>query len=123
MGVTIVKVKACPFCETTITTDKLSIIPESCSSCGKELNPKEMLILDIKETSNYVSAKNTIASVLKGLGWVTIIFGVIVGIIIAINNNSYLSSFYLIGGIISGLFMLGFSEIIILLHKINLKIK
>ncbi|OCZ49729.1 hypothetical protein [Dehalobacter sp. TeCB1] len=125
------KIKACPFCEATITKNESGKFPEFCPDCGREINPKEMLSLDTKETLNYVSPSNTIASILKGLGWTTIILGFIIGIVVASNNDSYLNSApfwllglpYWIGGFISGLFMLGFAEIINLLHQINLKMK
>ncbi|CDX03328.1 Hypothetical protein DPCES_3442 [Desulfitobacterium hafniense] len=121
------KVKACPYCETPIESDE---IPESCPSCGKELNPKQLMNLDIRDTPNYIKDTNTIADILKALGLVTIVLGFIVGLIMAIDSNSYANNFSLIlalpfwiGGFISGIFMLGFSEIINLLHKINLKVK
>lgn len=125
----IIKVKACPFCDVAIPIDKSGKIPEFCPDCGNELNPKEILNLNIKETSDYISNTNTIANVLKWLGWATIILGFLVGIIIAGMNDSYISRTpswllmlpYWIGGFVSGSFMLGFSEIINLLHQINLK--
>ena len=90
-----------------------------------------MLNMNIKETSSYISSTNTIANVLRGLGWATIILGFIVGLIVAGNNDEILTDIpswklalpYIVGGSVSGIFMLGFSEIIDLLHQINLKIK
>lgn len=73
---------------------------------------------------------NLIALVLKVLGWLTITCGFILGLVLAGQNDPILTDIptwtiflpYWIGGAIAGLFMLGFSEIVKLLHQINLKL-
>ncbi|MCM1565128.1 MAG: hypothetical protein FNP40_10845 [Dehalobacter sp. 4CP] len=116
------KVKACPYCEAIITKNDSDQVPEFCPDCGKKINPREMLSLNIKETADYVNPSNTIATIIKVLGWITIIFGIIIGILMT-GSNTGIALPYIIGCIITGIFMFGFSEIINLLHKINIKLK
>lgn len=112
------KVKACPYCETTINKNESDKITDFCPECGKEINLNELLSLDIKETLSYVKPTNTFAAVLKVLGWVTIVLGFICAFILKPFGIAYC-----VGGLISGVMILGFSEIINLLHQINMKIK
>lgn len=82
-----------------------------------------MLILDIKETSDYVSKSNKISSIFRVLGYIIIFLAVILGLISIFTSGYYFGLIFFISGAISGLFMLGFSEIISLLHQINIKMK
>lgn len=112
------RVKVCPYCETTIAIKENGDIPEVCPDCGKEIIPKELLNLDIKETFGYVKQTNAFASVLKVLGWVTVVLGLISVVIFKPFGIAYC-----VAGIISGIMILGFAEMINLLHQINLKMK
>lgn len=110
------KIKACPYCETTIAINESDNIPDFCPKCKKELNPKELLTLDIKDTTGYIKPTNSVASILKVLGWIIIVLGIAIGIFEG--KAGLIIGF---SGLISGIMMLGFSEIINLLHQINLK--
>ena len=67
--------------------------------------------------------KNTIASVLSVIGWFLILIGIIEGIAIMSTSpygdfSSVIGIATFVGGLVSGIFILGFAEIIHLLQKI-----
>ncbi len=74
---------------------------------------------NLEEKSN-----NKIASIIKVVSWLILIIGIIVGIVIAVDDevNEMVISIWL-GSALATLFFLGFAEIIQLLQGIKNKIK
>jgi hypothetical protein len=62
-------------------------------------------------------SKNSIASLIKFVGWLMVIITLISGVNFALQHNT-LGYIYLFSGIVSGILLVGFSEVIILLQKI-----
>lgn len=65
--------------------------------------------------------ENKVAKALFIVGILTIFFGVIVGFMLIITNPN--GVMFLISAVVSGVFVLGFAEVIHLLDQINKKLK
>ncbi len=77
-----------------------------------------------KKSNLEEKANNKIASIIKVVSWLILIIGIIVGIVIAVDDevNEMVISIWL-GSALATLFFLGFAEIIQLLQGIKNKIK
>lgn len=108
----------------------------TCPNCGKILSEDEKILYkcmsckqQFKPQHTYISSDNTIAKIIKICGITIVILGTVLSFIIAGGNgHEYEFSFIRfivpeILSIISGLFCIGFSEIIQLLEDIKNKLK
>lgn len=67
---------------------------------------------------------NWVASVLGTIGWIGVILSVLIGgVIVSTYKLGNLGVIYVVLGVITNLFIIGFAEIIRLLHKIYLNTK
>lgn len=70
-----------------------------------------------EKTKKENESKNFIATIINFVGWAMVVITVISGVNFTINHNT-LGYIYLFSGIMSGVLLIGFSEIINLLQKI-----
>lgn len=109
----------CPKCGSVLNNDERA--SGKCFSCG------ESFVSTLsKETRPTVSNENMVGGILKAIGILILIFGTIGSIYFATRGYGFeFGSFILpeIGTIVSGMMILGFSEIIQLLQDIKNKLK
>ena len=103
-----------------------------CPQCGTHNAPKNSLCSSCQKTlvdvpvsgdrSKVMPGKNMVAQMLKGCAVVIYLFAAVTGIFHALNSGalSFLLRDWVIG-FVAGTLLLGFSEIIRLLHEINQK--
>lgn len=112
---------------------------KKCNWCGAEINDDaklcskcEAICYELSNTSNTdaetqeekVKKENVISTILKVIGWLTIIAGIILGIYVSVELNVirwffiYFGTFFIVG-----IIFIAFGEVIRLLQEIDNKIK
>ena len=70
------------------------------------------------KNTNHNPNSNTLANVIKIIGIIQLIVGVLIGL----GTGGVFELFWIVGSILTGVFAIGFGEIINLLHSINRKL-
>ena len=121
-------VKICPKCGKE--NDRYFVV---CGKCGTSLDGVDLVAAEtgekVQETASAVNgmasaAKNRVAFILKAMAVITYVCAFICGIAFGSDRGDFyfgIAIIYWAAGFISGSMMLGFSEIIRLLHEINQK--
>lgn len=113
----------CPKCKTLLNNDEKA--SGKCFNCGATFSS---VLPEVKSNTSVSTSnsENTIAGILKAIGFLVMIFGTIGSIYLASQGRRFeFGSFILpeIGSIVCGMMFLGFSEIIQLLQDIKDKMK